>query len=72
MNAENYKTFAIVMASLGIVMLATGLMIFFIYPKMMTSGAGGPQGGLEVTTTEGQIQDDTFRPDEQATGTDNA
>jgi hypothetical protein len=51
-------------------MLATGLMIFFIYPKMMTSGAGGPQGGLEVTTTEGQIQDDMFRPDEEATGTD--
>jgi hypothetical protein len=25
---------------------------------------------LEVTTTEGQIQDDTFRPDEEATGTD--
>jgi hypothetical protein len=68
MNAENYKTFAIVMASLGVVMLATGLMIFFIYPKMMTSG--GPQGGLEVTTTEGQIQDDTFRPDEEATGSD--
>jgi hypothetical protein len=58
MNAENYKTFAIVMASLGVVMLATGLMIFFIYPKMMTSG--GPQGGLEVTTTEGQIQDESL------------
>ena len=69
MNAENYKTFAIVMASLGIVMLATGLMIFFIYPKMMTSGAGGPQGGLEVTTVSEQ-QDDTFKPDEQATGSD--
>lgn len=68
MNAENYKTFAIVMASLGVVMLATGLMIFFIYPKMMTSG--GPQGGLEVTTTEGQIQDDTFRPDENSAGSD--
>ena len=68
MNETNYKTFAIIMASLGVVMLATGLMIFFIYPKIMT-GAGGPQGGLEVTTVSEQ-QDDTFKPDEQATGTD--
>ena len=35
MNAENYKTFAIVMVSLGVAMLAAGLMIFFMYPKMM-------------------------------------
>jgi hypothetical protein len=68
MNESNYKTFAIIMASLGIVLLATGLMIYFMYPKMVS--AGGPQGGKEITTTtEGTQQDDTFKPDEEATGT---
>jgi hypothetical protein len=67
MNENNYKTFAIIMASLGIVMLATGLMIYFMYPRMV--GSGGPQGGKEVTTVS-ETQDDTFRPDEEATGTD--
>ncbi len=66
MNENNYKAFALIMVGLGVTMLAAGLMIYFMYPKLALR-TGPTKGGEEIS--EGQIQDDTFRPDE-ATGTD--